>query len=134
MKKIILHFWLDLSMFLAFAGMALTGSVLKWGLPPRYGGGAGWRGGWGAAEGPEEEGVRWFLGLHRSQWLDIHFLLSVLIAGLVLVHLVLHWKWIVSAVKSHRPGHPAGAPSQRALEEKAGRDPLKAGADPAREE
>ncbi len=101
MKKVTLNFWLDVLLFLTFLGIAFTGSILKWVLPSRCGEGGGWRGGWGDAERLEEECSRWFLGVHRSQWLDIHFLLAVILVALVLVHFILHWNWILCSIKTN---------------------------------
>ncbi len=98
MKKAILNFWVDFGLFLTFLGLASTGAVLKWVVPSHCGEGGGWRGGIGNIEA---ETSRWFLGIHRSQWLDFHFFLSVALVALTLAHFVLHWNWIVCFLKSN---------------------------------
>jgi hypothetical protein len=42
---------------------------------------------------------RTFWGLQRNVWLDIHVWLAVLIVGILVVHLVLNWKWVVGVSK-----------------------------------
>lgn len=113
MKKVVFNFWLDFSIFLVFAGMAVTGFVLKWVLPSRCGEGSGWSGGWVGVEGLGEEGARWFLGIHRSQWLDAHFTLSLLLAALILVHFVMHWNWIRCVMRTQLFRWPAGRKAER---------------------
>jgi hypothetical protein len=47
------------------------------------------------SEGPVSSGgSKYFLGLHRHQWGDIHAYLSIAFVILMAVHLVLSWKWI----------------------------------------
>jgi hypothetical protein len=36
-----------------------------------------------------------FLGLQRGLWRDIHIYAGLVLAGLVVLHLVLHWRWIL---------------------------------------
>jgi len=40
------------------------------------------------------ESAKYFLGLHRHQWGNIHFYLSITFTVLVIIHLILSWKWI----------------------------------------
>ena len=37
-------------------------------------------------------------GLTRHQWGDIHFWLSLGFLGILFVHIVLHWQWIVTVI------------------------------------
>jgi hypothetical protein len=47
------------------------------------------------SEGPASSGgSKYFLGLHRHQWGDIHAYLSIAFVVLMAVHLILSWKWI----------------------------------------
>jgi hypothetical protein len=51
-------------------------------------------------EGPLGAGQsKYFLGLHRHQWGDIHLYLSLAFTALVVVHIVLAWRWIKSKAK-----------------------------------
>lgn len=113
-------------LFLQMAAMAATGVIIKWVLPPgsgggrhgwrhgwhhgggpgwRHGGGPGWRhggggGGWFGGEGCDGAS---FLGLTRHQWGDVHFWIALSLIALLVVHLVLHWRWVVCQVKSLLP-------------------------------
>lgn len=40
------------------------------------------------------ESSKYFLGLHRHDWGDIHFYFSIAFTILVIIHLVLSWSWI----------------------------------------
>jgi len=52
------------------------------------------------------------LGLSRGTWSDLHTLGSlVMIAGIV-VHVALHWKWIVGMTKKMMPARPRRAQEQ----------------------
>ena len=36
-----------------------------------------------------------FLGLQRGEWRDIRICAGLVLAGLVVLHLMLHWRWIL---------------------------------------
>jgi hypothetical protein len=40
-----------------------------------------------------------FLGIARTTWSDLHALASIVMIAGVLVHLVLHWRWIVCVTR-----------------------------------
>ncbi|MDA8305910.1 MAG: DUF4405 domain-containing protein [Deltaproteobacteria bacterium] len=44
-------------------------------------------------------GAKFFLGLHRHEWADIHLTLSVILLGLVILHVWLSWDWVVGITK-----------------------------------
>ena len=70
---------------------AVSGFILWCALP--CGDGGGWRGGeWGAAT---------FWGLSGSTWFDLHGYMAVAMLVVIVVHLVLHWKWITYMTKSY---------------------------------
>ena len=88
------NFWI-LAMGMALLGLAeaVTGFVLWLGFPTGGGGGGrGWGGG-GA-------GNLTFLELSKHTWIDIHDWVAVALVVLVVVHVILHWKWIVRMAKS----------------------------------
>lgn len=60
-----------------FCGLAGTGLLLAWRLPP------GSRGGRGLSA----------LGWGRHDWGDLHTWLAYAFLALILVHLALHWRW-----------------------------------------
>jgi uncharacterized membrane protein len=75
-----LNFWVDLLTALAFAAMVGTGILAKWILPPGSRGGVG---------------LTW-LGQGRHFWGDVHFWVAVAMLVLVIIHVWLHWSWILS--------------------------------------
>ena len=46
-----------------------------------------------------DEGSKYFWGLHRHQWGDIHAILSFGFVALFTIHLVLHWSWIKGSTR-----------------------------------
>jgi hypothetical protein len=49
------------------------------------------------SEGPVSSGgSKYFLGLHRHQWGNIHAYLSIAFVVLMVIHLILSWKWITA--------------------------------------
>ena len=44
---------------------------------------------------------KYFLGLHRHDWGDIHLYLSLFLLVLLTIHLWLNWTWIVQTTKSY---------------------------------
>jgi hypothetical protein len=77
------NFWVDALIGVAFVVAAVSGVVLL-----VMGSGGGYRGGRGA------DGVREVLFLGRTAWRDLHDASGVAMTAGVLVHLVLHAKWI----------------------------------------
>ena len=53
-----------------------------------------------------------FLGLHRHGWGDIHLYLSLILLGLLVLHIYLNWKGIVGCAKQY-PGCIIIEPSDR---------------------
>lgn len=53
-----------------------------------------------------------FLGLTRGEWRDIHVYASIAFGGLILVHLLLHWRWFLCLPRlfsrAIRSGHRRG--------------------------
>jgi cytochrome b subunit of formate dehydrogenase len=84
MKKSFYLFALVFILGLAGLVEAVTGYILWFALPS----GAGRRG---------LESLYW--GLSRHTWIDLHDWAAVMLTFVVLVHLVLHWKWIVRMVR-----------------------------------
>jgi hypothetical protein len=69
----------DTLLFICLVGMVFIGILLGFVL----------------SEGPVSSGgSKYFLGLHRHQWGDIHAYLSIAFVILMAVHLILSWKWI----------------------------------------
>ena len=99
MKRTNLNFIVDLVAFLDLLGLACTGFIMKYILPPGTGGrGRMLRGGRGAEHFGEEIKELW--SMTRHEWGDIHFYLAVIFAVLMIVHIILHWSWIKAYFKS----------------------------------
>jgi len=98
MRRTTLNFTVDLIAFIDLLLLAATGTILKWVLPPGSGGGHGYGGGFRGGRGPIE--AKALLGLGRHDWGGIHFVLALIFIALILLHLVLHWRWIVTCPAS----------------------------------
>ena len=96
MKRTNLNFIVD---FLDLLGLACTGFIMKYFLPPGTGGrGRMLLGGRGAEHFGEEIKELW--SMTRHEWGDIHFYLAVIFAVLMIVHIILHWSWIKAYFKT----------------------------------
>jgi hypothetical protein len=84
MKKSDWQYLVDTLLFLCIVGIAVIGFLMGLFIP----------------KGPTApESTKYFLGLHRHQWGNIHFYLSVAFTVLVIIHLILSWKWIKSKAR-----------------------------------
>jgi hypothetical protein len=94
MRRTTLNFVVDLIGFVDLLLLATTGGILRWVLPPGSGGGHGD----GFRRGRDPGEIKELLGLGRHDWGDIHFVLALLFVLVMLIHLYLHWRWIVTYV------------------------------------
>ena len=79
MKKTDWQYLVDTLLFLCIVGIIFIGFLMGLVLP----------------KGPTAlESEKYFLGLHRHDWGNIHFYLSIAFTVLVVIHLILSWKWI----------------------------------------
>jgi hypothetical protein len=83
MRRSLRNYIVDIIMLLLAAFEAVSGFVL-WLILPR---GGGYQGGRGLTEAT-------FLW-SRDTWLDLHNWVAVALVVVVVLHLVLHWRWIV---------------------------------------
>ena len=91
MKKATLFFNLIVTMLLLGLTMAVSGFILWLAFPSGGGGGGGHgRGGGG-------ELTFWERSKHT--WIDIHNWVAVVLLVVAIVHIILHWKWIVRMSK-----------------------------------
>ena len=81
MQRTLANLLVDLTTALVMFGMALTGYVIRFPLPP----------------GTNKDWMLW--GLTRHQWGEIHFWIGAVLLALILVHVCLHWTWIVTVVR-----------------------------------
>jgi hypothetical protein len=86
MKKSTVYFILACLMFLMAVIEGLSGFLLWLVIP-----GGGGRGG-------GESSVFW--GITKNAWIDIHDWVAVAMLVLVVIHIILHWKWIVRMIKT----------------------------------
>jgi len=72
---------IDVVAFVGFVFLTTTGVLLHFMLPP---GSGRWSEVW---------------GMSRHQWGDVHFWVSVVFFGVLAVHLLLHWRFVVTLFK-----------------------------------
>jgi hypothetical protein len=80
MRRQTLNFVIDALAILAFLTLVATGALLRFVLPPR-------------------SGALGLSGWNRHDWGDFHFQLSLVLVGLVAVHVALHWRWVYETVR-----------------------------------
>lgn len=79
MKKTDWQYLIDTLLFLCIVGIVFIGFLMGLVIP----------------KGPTAlESAKYFLGLHRHQWGNIHFYLSIAFTILVIIHLCFSWSWI----------------------------------------
>jgi quinol-cytochrome oxidoreductase complex cytochrome b subunit len=83
MDKPRINYWIDTLMLVAVAVTAITGLILFIILP------SGRRSGWVE-----------FSDIIKGTWRDIHAWAGLVFITLAVVHLILHWKWIVAMTKN----------------------------------
>jgi len=83
MKKNTLKYVLDILLFIQVCSVASVGILLGFIIP----------------KGGPGPGEKYFLGLHRSGWVNIHLYLSLIFLALLAGHLFLNWPWIVQSTK-----------------------------------
>ena len=95
MKRATANFIVDLVSFVDLVGMACTGFIMKYVLPPGTGGlGRQLHGGQG------REHIEELWSMTRHEWGRIHYYLGLLFLALIVVHIILHWSWIKNYFKS----------------------------------
>ena len=89
MKRPTLNFAIDAVAFAGFVLLTTTGVLMRYVLPPGSG------------------HFRTIWGLDRHGWGHIHFWISFIFLGILAVHLVLHWRWILNVIIG-RPREESG--------------------------
>lgn len=97
MRRNSLNFIVDFVSLIAMAGLVATGLIVKYVLPT----GSGGRGGGGG---------RHVWGWSRHDWGDVHFYIALGILALMLVHVVLHWRWVCAVARNWLGAAPNGGP------------------------
>ncbi len=86
MKRNTWNFIVDGVTLMLFGGLAWTGFLMHYVLPPRY----------GRAHGTDL--LLW--GWDRHDYGQIHFYLALGMLALIVIHVWLHWSWVCSTVSS----------------------------------
>jgi hypothetical protein len=85
MKKKSIKYFIDAILFVDICSIAVIGLFLAFVIP----------------EGRAGRASKYFLGLHRHDWGNIHLFLSILLLLLLLLHLWFNWVWIVQSSKKY---------------------------------
>lgn len=85
MKKNSLKYFLDTILFIDICSIAAIGAILGFVFP----------------KGNEKFSTKFFLGLHKHDWGNIHFNLSTLLLILLIFYLWLNWTWIIQSTKRY---------------------------------
>ena len=85
MKKNSLKYLIGAILFIDICSIAVIGLLLAFVIP----------------KGRETQASKYFLGLHRHDWGDIHLYLSILLLTLLIFHLWLNWTWIIQSTKRY---------------------------------
>lgn len=88
MRRPTQNFSVDTIAFTLFLLLTSTGLLMHFILPP----------------GSGQHTVIW--GLSRHQWGDIHFWIAMALVGTIILHLLLHWRWLITLIQG-RKGTPA---------------------------
>jgi hypothetical protein len=83
MEKVKINYFIDFFAGISFFINAITGFILLFFLPSEV----------------RQGRYQIFLGLVKDKWLKIHAITGVILVILILIHLILHWTWIVSMTK-----------------------------------
>lgn len=81
MNRTIVNLIVDVAAFTAMLFLAATGMLMRFVLPP----------------GSGHFKALW--GMDRHEWGDVHFWIAVTLLSILVVHLFLHWRWIVSVIQ-----------------------------------
>jgi hypothetical protein len=81
MKRANLNFTIDTVAFVTFVFLVSTGILMHYILPPSSG------------------NFNELWGMNRHTWGQIHFWVAIVFITSLVVHLFLHWKWIVNVIK-----------------------------------
>jgi hypothetical protein len=90
MKRTTLNFIIDAVGFAGFVFLTATGVLVRYVLPP----------------GSGHHTTVW--GLDRHAWGAVHFWIAVGFLGVLALHVILHWRWIVCVIRG-RPRQGSGA-------------------------
>lgn len=85
MKRTLLNYWIAVAMFALMLGIALIGVLLGFVIPRGEGFSASRKQLW---------------GMGRHDWGNVHLWLAIAFLVVLVVHIVLHWSWIVTTTRN----------------------------------
>ncbi|MFW6108507.1 MAG: DUF4405 domain-containing protein [bacterium] len=85
MSKHRLHLVVNVVSYVVLAALVGTGLIMAYRLPPGTGG------------RHSGEPALTLLGRSRHEWGDVHWALAIAFIALMVLHVVLHWKWVTNA-------------------------------------
>ena len=92
LRKVTQNYVLFVLLFLLGLFQAVSGFIM-WLAVPHVGGGS---------KGAGSTATFW--SLTRDNWIDLHDWVAVALLVVVIIHIILHWKWIVYMTKSYFRG------------------------------
>jgi hypothetical protein len=87
MKRVTTNAIIDIGCLITFIPSLISGLVLYLVLPEGGGKGSGWS---------------TYLGIARNQWVTLHNYSSLIFAFLLIVHMILHWKFFRNIRKNFK--------------------------------
>ncbi len=92
MKKNDWKYLIDVLLFVSICAITAIGLVLAFVIPT-------------GRAGRGEDVSRYFLGLHRHEWGDIHLYLSLFMLVLLIFHVWFNWAWVAHWSKNYFGKH-----------------------------
>ena len=89
LKKNTLKYFIDILLFIDMSSIAALGLLLGFVIP----------------QGKVHPSDKYFLGIHRHEWGDIHLYLSLFLLVLLVFHIWFNWAWIVQSTKRYFGNH-----------------------------
>jgi hypothetical protein len=83
MKKGVVKYCVDVAMYITLSSIAAIGLLMEFVIPSGQ-----------AAD-------KYFLGVHRHDWGELHFFLGLFFLILLAVHLTFNWPFILQSTKNH---------------------------------
>lgn len=86
MQRNTLKFILDVLLFVSLTSTAAVGFMLAFIIP-------------GGANVPHSE--KFFFGLHRHTWGDIHLTFAIIFLVILAIHIYLNWAWVTATTQKY---------------------------------
>jgi len=89
LKKNTLKFLINVMIFIDMTSIAVLGFLLGFVIP----------------KGQGYSSQKYFLGIHRHDWVDIHLYLALFLLPLLIFHVWLNWTWVIQSTKRYLGDH-----------------------------